>query len=76
MDDDPESKAVFDINWSCDGTVVAAGIEKNVVMLDMRKILSQSEQNTSFTSNEKVKTNQKGGPNGQHVNGMNVNQSN
>ena len=46
MDDDPESKAVFDINWSCDGTVVAAGIEKNVVMLDMRKILSQSEQNS------------------------------
>jgi hypothetical protein len=31
---------VFDINWSCDGTIVAAGFEKSVVMLDMRKILS------------------------------------
>jgi hypothetical protein len=31
---------VFDINWSNDGTVVAAGFEKSVVMLDMRKILS------------------------------------
>lgn len=31
---------IFDINWSSDGTVVAAGYEKNVVMLDMRKILS------------------------------------
>lgn len=57
MDDEPESKAVFDINWSCDGTVVAAGIEKNVVMLDMRKILSQSEQHASITSNEKSKGN-------------------
>lgn len=43
LEEDPDSKAVFDINWSCDGTVVAAGMEKNVVMLDMRKILSQSE---------------------------------
>lgn len=34
------NKAVFDINWSSDGTVVAAGFEKSVVMLDMRKILS------------------------------------
>jgi hypothetical protein len=41
-DHDPNSKAIFDINWSCDGTVVAAGFEKSVVMLDMRKILSQS----------------------------------
>lgn len=35
------SKAVFDINWSADGMVVAAGFEKSVVMLDMRKILSE-----------------------------------
>jgi len=34
------SKAVFDVNWSSDGTMVAAGFEKSVVMLDMRKILS------------------------------------
>jgi len=31
---------IFDINWSCDGTVIAAGFEKSVVMLDLRKILS------------------------------------
>jgi len=31
---------IFDINWSNDGTVIAAGFEKSVVMLDMRKILS------------------------------------
>ena len=30
---------IFDINWSNDGTVIAAGFEKNVVMLDIRKIL-------------------------------------
>ena len=41
-DVDPNSKAIFDINWSHDGTVVAAGFEKSVVILDMRKILSQS----------------------------------
>ena len=39
---DDYSKAIFDINWSSDGTVVAAGFEKSVVMLDMRQILSQS----------------------------------
>jgi len=37
---DHNAKAVFDINWSNDGTVVAAGFERSVVMLDMRKILS------------------------------------
>ena len=31
---------IFDINWSNDGQAIAAGYEKNVVMLDMRKILS------------------------------------
>jgi WD40 repeat protein len=35
------SKAVFDINWSADGMLIAAGFEKSVVMLDMRKILSE-----------------------------------
>jgi hypothetical protein len=39
---DANNKAVFDINWSSDGTVVAAGFEKSVVMLDIRKILSDS----------------------------------
>jgi len=34
--DDRNSKAVFDINWSHDGTAVAGGFEKSVVMLDMR----------------------------------------
>ena len=81
LEEDPDSKAVFDINWSCDGTVVAAGMEKNVVMLDMRKILSQSEQgapsNAISGSTETVKTkiNQKSGSNGQHLNGMNLNQN-
>ena len=36
------AKAVFDINWSSDGTIVAAGLEKSVVMLDMRKILVEN----------------------------------
>lgn len=35
-------RAVFDLNWSSDGTLLAAGLEKNVVILDMRKILSCS----------------------------------
>lgn len=77
MEEDPDSKAVFDINWSCDGTVVAAGMEKNVVMLDMRKILSQSQEGTPAASGEamKMKMNQKSGSNGQHLNGMNANQN-
>jgi len=35
-------RAVFDLNWSSDGNLLAAGLEKNVVILDMRKILSCS----------------------------------
>lgn len=42
QDADPNIKGVFDINWSTDGTVIAAGIYKSVVMLDMRKILTNS----------------------------------
>jgi hypothetical protein len=33
---------ITDINWSFDGTLVAAGCEKTLVLLDMKKILSQS----------------------------------
>jgi hypothetical protein len=59
--------------------VVAAGMEKNVVMLDMRKILSQSEHGAPSNAisvgseNAKMKLNQKSSANGQHVNGMNLN---
>ena len=81
LEEDPDSKAVFDINWSCDGAVVAAGMEKNVVMLDMRRILSQSEQgapsNVIAGSSEsvKMKSNQKSAVNGHNLNSMNVNQN-
>ena len=56
-------------------------MEKNVVMLDMRKILSQSDQGapsnaiSGSTENVKMKMNQKSGANGQHLNGMNLNQN-
>ena len=33
---------IIDINWSNDGTMIAAGFEKSLVLLDMRKILSTS----------------------------------
>jgi hypothetical protein len=39
-DEDLNSKAVFDLNWSHDGTVIAAGIEKQVLMLDINQIFS------------------------------------
>jgi len=42
MDLDPNANAVFDINWSHDGTVVAACFELSIIMLDMNKLLSQS----------------------------------
>lgn len=32
---------VFDVNWSNDGTTVAAGLDKSVIMLDVAKLLSQ-----------------------------------
>ena len=44
LDINPNSQAVFDINWSHDGTVVAAGFEKSVIMLDMNKIFKMSPQ--------------------------------
>jgi len=31
---------ITDIGWSNDGTLVAAGCEKSLVILDMKKILS------------------------------------
>ena len=34
------NKAIFDINWSHDGASLAAGFESNVVLLNMRRILS------------------------------------
>ena len=39
-DEDLNSKAVFDLNWSHDGTVIAAGIEKQVLMIDINQIFS------------------------------------
>ena len=35
-EEDPLSKQVFDLNWSSEGAVIAAGIEKQVVILDVR----------------------------------------
>lgn len=35
-EEDPLSKQVFDLNWSSEGAVIAAGIEKQVVILDIR----------------------------------------
>ena len=32
---------VFDINWSCDGTLLSAGINKSIVLLDLSKILAE-----------------------------------
>ena len=38
-EEDPHSRQVFDLNWANDGSVLAAGIERHVVMLDMKQIL-------------------------------------
>lgn len=68
-DVDPNSKAIFDINWSYDGTVVAAGFEKSVVMLDMRKILSQSSDGLQNNMNAVSKNTGPGTTSsGNHVN--------
>lgn len=40
-----EPMEIIDINWSNDGTMIAAGFEKSIVLLDMRKILSTSVDN-------------------------------
>lgn len=40
-----EPMEIIDINWSSDGTMIAAGFEKSLVLLDMRKILSTSVEN-------------------------------
>lgn len=38
--DEPQS-SVLDINWSCDGTLITAGINKSIVVLDISKVLSE-----------------------------------
>lgn len=56
-----EPMEIIDINWSNDGTMIAAGFEKSLVLLDMRKILStsvedlvmQSQQDTNLGGTQK-----------------------
>lgn len=33
--------SVLDINWSCDGTLISAGINKSIVLLDLSKVLCE-----------------------------------
>ena len=40
VNQEKEPIEIIDINWSNDGTMLAAGFEKSLVLLDMRKILS------------------------------------
>jgi len=39
--EDEEIMEVFDIGWSCDGSTVAAGLQRSILLLDINKILSQ-----------------------------------
>ena len=50
IDHEQEPMEIIDINWSNDGTMIAAGFEKSLVLLDMRKILSTSVQNLVMSS--------------------------
>jgi hypothetical protein len=43
-EEDPHSRQVFDLNWSNDGSALAAGIERQVVRLDMKKILQTAPE--------------------------------
>ena len=51
LEDDPNCNAVQDVNWSHDGSVVGAAIEKNVIMLDMRAIISTPIEALSARAN-------------------------
>lgn len=43
---------IIDLNWSHDGTMVAAGYDKSLLLLDMKKILSQSVENLVSENNK------------------------
>ena len=43
-EEDPHSRQVFDLNWSNDGSVLAAGIERQVIMLDMKQVLQTAPE--------------------------------
>jgi len=43
-EEDPHSRQVFDLNWANDGSVLAAGIERHVIMLDMKQILQTAPE--------------------------------
>lgn len=43
-EEDPHSRQVFDLNWANDGSVLAAGIERQVIMLDMKEILQTAPE--------------------------------
>lgn len=45
---------IIDLNWSHDGTMVAAGYDKSLLLLDMKKILSQSVENLVFENKKQL----------------------
>ena len=47
-DMNPLDRAVLDINWSNDGNVIAAAIQNNVVMLDLKAIIKAPLTNNSI----------------------------
>ena len=58
---------ITDINWSSDGTLVAAGYEKTLVMLDMKKILSQSVETLLQENNKQLELDASSQPTNQQI---------
>ena len=57
LEEDPNCNAVQDVNWSHDGTVIGAAIEKNVVMLDMRSIIATPIEVLTVRANQIIGSN-------------------
>ena len=58
LKEDPNCNAVQDVNWSHDGTVIGAAVEKNVVMLDMRAVIATPIEVLSVRANQIKGSNQ------------------
>ena len=57
LEEDPNCNAVQDVNWSHDGTVIGAAIEKNVVMLDMRSVIATPIEVLTVRANQIIGSN-------------------
>ena len=53
--EEEDTMEVFDIGWSCDGGMVAAGLQRSLLILDVNKILQQPPEQMMMAADARFK---------------------